>query len=79
MPRNIQHLERAGSGSYFQSINQLNLSCQQQLVLQLWMDHIQCVAHRVVVDIWEVFVKYIITTKNTLLETMKMNTDDIEY
>lgn len=61
MSENLQDLERAGGGSHFQSIDQLNLSCQQQLVLQLWMDHIQCVAHRVVVDICVVLVKYMVT------------------
>lgn len=47
--------KRAWGSSYFERINQLNFSCQQQLVLQLWMDHIQCVTHRLVIDICILF------------------------
>lgn len=38
--------------SYFKSINKLNFSSKQQLVLQLWMYHLQGMIHRVIVDIW---------------------------
>lgn len=37
--------------TYFKGINKLNFSGQQQLVLQLRMDHVQRVAHRVVIYI----------------------------
>lgn len=38
--------------AYFESIDELNFSCQHQLVLQLWMYHLKGVVHRVVIDIW---------------------------
>lgn len=38
--------------AYFESIDKLNFSSQQQLVLQLWMYHLKGVVHRVVIDIW---------------------------
>lgn len=40
--------------TYFKCIDELNFSSQQQLVLQLWMDHLESVAHRIVADIWKI-------------------------
>lgn len=31
--------------AYFESIDELNFSCQHQLVLQLWMYHLKGVVH----------------------------------